>query len=117
MAVAKKTTKKPAKKAAKSKVTAKKKTAAKRVTKTKPGDFANKVQAADKAVSVQEAGRVKAWQEASGLNDKEACKTMGLSRNTFVKYRDDYRESRKPLPVVVSLALSALEGQVGAKAA
>lgn len=119
MAVAKKTTKKApakkagAKKATKSKVTTKK-APAKRPSKV--GVAVNKVQVVGK-VTAEEAGRVLAWQTASGLNDKDACKTMGLSRNTFVKYRDDYRESRKPLPVVVNLALSALEDRIGAKAA
>lgn len=92
MAVAKKTTKKATKKAAK------------RATKR----TAPRATKAYEKVSAEQASKLSDWQVGLSLNDRDASKRIGLSRNTYIKYRDAFRDQRKPLPRVVSLALSAL---------
>lgn len=44
------------------------------------------------------------WQRREKLSDREACKALGLARNTFAAYRS----GAKPMPYYVRLAVAAL---------
>lgn len=44
------------------------------------------------------------WQEREGLSDREACKVLGLARNTYAAYR----QGRQVMPLYVRLAVAAL---------
>lgn len=44
------------------------------------------------------------WQRREGLSDREACKALGLARDTFAAYR----QGRQPMPYYVRLAVAAL---------
>lgn len=48
------------------------------------------------------------WQKLHSLNDRDAAATIGLSRNTFLKYRDN-----KNPPLTVRLALAAITQGLG----
>lgn len=53
------------------------------------------------------------WQKEAGLNDRDACVEIGLSRNTFMKYRDgEDGKGAAPLPKIVALALEALNARL-----
>lgn len=44
------------------------------------------------------------WQRRENLSDREACKALGLARNTYALYRS----GAKPMPYYVRLAVAAL---------
>lgn len=44
------------------------------------------------------------WQRRESLSDREACKALGLARNTYAAYRS----GMKPMPYYVRLAVAAL---------
>lgn len=47
------------------------------------------------------------WQAKNKLTDRDACAKIGLSRNTYMKHRDE-NGGKNALPRIVALALSAL---------
>lgn len=49
------------------------------------------------------------WQRREGLSDREACKALGLARNTYAAYRS----GGKVMPYYVRLAVAALWHGVG----
>lgn len=44
------------------------------------------------------------WRERLGLNKAEACRALGLARNTL----DAYETGRNPIPLYIALACAAV---------
>lgn len=44
------------------------------------------------------------WQRREGLSDREACRLLGVARNTYAAYR----QGRTPMQCDVRLAVAAL---------
>ena len=54
---------------------------------------------------LKQARRCAKWRERMDWNKSEACRQLGISRNTW----DMYENGRQPMPTYIALACEALE--------